>query len=299
MIATLLFSAVAAGLVLLTGRSDKARDPRLTISVLILILIFPLLAAFFPKVEILPSREIVENSSHFNGLSLLFWAWSFGISIALIRLGLAAIGIARWRKNSHLLQCIDGVEIRLLDAIESPVAAGVLHRMIFVPQQWNQWSEENRQIILDHEMAHHHRRDPLWRWIAEITCAIHYYNPLVFWMSRRLTMQCEFACDARVVERGVPVTNYAQVLCDCAAMKPMRGPVLAMAERSSLESRVLRLVKPARPIGSATLIVLTVLALTMAGILASLAPEKKSAAPSISQEEIDLRWSANPFPGEG
>jgi beta-lactamase regulating signal transducer with metallopeptidase domain len=181
--------------------------------------------------------------------------------------------------------------------MKSPVAAGVMRPVVFVPQGWSEWAAETRQMVLDHEMAHHRRHDPLWRWIAEIACAVHCYNPLVFWMRRRLTMQCEFACDSLVLRNGIVAADYARVLCDCAETKAIRGPMLAMAERSSLESRVIRMMKPTRPMGGVGLISLLALTIALAGILASWSPMKHAANP-VSQEEVEMRWSASPFPGE-
>jgi beta-lactamase regulating signal transducer with metallopeptidase domain len=297
MIATVLFTAVVAMLVFLAGRTDQARDPRLTVFSLILLTLFPLLLGFLPKVEVLPAPEVSESAKVFPWMNLLLCLWVAGFCIAGIRLALAAKGISNWRKRSSLLERIDGVEIRELSGIKSPVAAGVLRPVVFVPERWNQWPAERQQVVLDHELAHHRRRDPLWRWIAEIACAVHCYNPLVIWMSRRLTLQCEFACDALVLQNGVPATDYARVLCDCAETSAMRGPVMAMAESSSLESRVIRLIKPVRPMGSVGLISLIFLTVALAGVFASLAPERKAATP-ISKQEVELRWSANPFPGE-
>lgn len=115
-------------------------------------------------------------------------------------------------------------------------------------------------------------------------------------MARRLTAQCEFACDAKVLENGVAVADYAKLLCDFAEDRAPRGLVLAMAGNSSLESRVRRLTCPRRPQGGAGVLALIALAVISAAVLASLGTARKVEAP-VSKEEVDLRWSANPFPG--
>ncbi len=295
MTAILLFSAIAALLVFLAGRGDQARDPRLTVLTLVLLVVFPL-SVFLPKAAVVPISVTSGATSGFPWLQVIFGLWMVGFLIASVRLGIAARGIALWRRRSVLDSEMAGVEIRRLEGLKSPVAAGVIRPVIFVPQDWNEWSGETRRIVLEHELAHHRRRDPLWRWIAEIACAVHGGNPLVLWISRRLTMQCEYACDAMVLKNGTRAGDYARLLCEFAEDRAPSGPVLAMAVASSLESRVRRLMKPKGNRGNAPLFVLVTLTMAFAGVLAMLGPSPREAAP-VPAEEVELRWSANPFPG--
>jgi beta-lactamase regulating signal transducer with metallopeptidase domain len=297
MIAMLLFSGAAALLVFLAGRNDKARDPRLTVLALILLVVFPVLLAVLPKFAVLPAPVASVNRSGFPWMNILLLAWGAGFLTMALRFGFAALGISKWRRRSLLLDQLAGVEIRQLSGLKGPVAAGVIRPVVFVPEEWHQWPDETRRIVLDHELAHHRRRDPLWRWIAGIACVIHGGNPLVIWMVRRLTIQCEFACDAMVLEKGVAVRDYANLLCDFAEARPPSGPVLAMAASSSLESRVRRLLSPRPPKGAAGLVVLSVLVLTLAAALPMFGSAKIAPAP-VSRDEVRMRWAADPFPGE-
>ena len=297
MIAMLLFSGVSALLVFLAGRSDKARDPRLTVLALVLLAVFPVLLAFLPKFAVLPAPVASGEQSGFPWMDALLLVWGTGFLTMSLRLGFSALGISRWWRNSLLLERVDGVEIRQLSGLKGPVATGVIRPVVFVPEEWHQWSDETRRIVLDHELAHHRRRDPLWRWIAGVACVVNGGNPLVIWMVRRLTIQCEFACDAMVLKKGVAVRAYANLLCDFAEARPPSGPVLAMAASSTLESRVRRLLNPHPPKGTAGLIVLFVLILTLAAALPMLGPAEIAPAP-VSRNEVRLRWAADPFPGQ-
>ena len=296
MIAMLIFSGVAAVLVYLAGRNDKACDPRLTVLALVLLAVFPVLLVFLPKFAVLPARVATVGSSGFPWMDALLLLWGAGFLTMALRLGCAAWGISKWRRNSSLLERVDGVEIRRLPGLKGPVAAGVIRPVVFVPEEWNGWSDETRRIVLDHELAHHRRCDPLWRWIAGVACVVNGGNPLVIWMVRRLTIQCEFACDAMVLQKGVAVRAYANLLCDFAESQPPSGPMLAMATSSTLESRVRRLLNPHPPKGTAGLMVLSVLILTLAAALPMLGPGEIAPAP-VSRDEVRTRWAADPFPG--
>ncbi len=292
MIAILLFSCVAALLVYLAGWGDRARDPRLTVLVLVMLALFPL-SMFLPKLGVLPiTEESGDVSANFPWQVVVLGMWSLGSMVAMIRLAIAAKAISNWRSRSIRIGNVGKIEIRKLDGLRGPLAAGVIRPVIFVPGDWAEWSDGARKMVLEHEMAHHRRRDPLWRWVAEIACVVHGYNPLVVWISRRLAMQGEFACDAMVLRSGVRPEEYARLLCDFAQADAPRGPVMAMAVKSTLESRVLRMKRPQGRRGNATVFVLVSLAVALAGMLASVGPKEK-----YSTQEIETRWSADPFPG--
>lgn len=297
MIAMLIFSGLAALLVYLAGRNDRARDPRLTLLALGLLAVFPALLLFLPKFAILPAQPANGGSSNSPWINGLMLVWGAGFLTISLRLGMSALAILRWRRSSRLLKRVGPVEIRQLSGIKGPVAAGVIRPVVFVPEEWNDWSDETRSIVLNHELAHHRRRDPLWRWIAGIACAVNGGNPLVIWMVRRLTVQCEFACDAVVLQNGVAPRAYAHLLCDLAGDRPPSGPVLAMAASSTLESRVRRMLTTREPKGTAGLVGLSAVTLTIAAALSMIGAGRMPPSP-VSQEEVRMRWSADPFPGE-
>ena len=135
MIALLLFSVIAAALVWMAGRKDAALDPKLTTVVLGLLAAFPILLISMPKVEILPViPNLQADHPHFP-----YWffapliIWGIGTNIELFRIRSVAGKLYEWRERSTLIQTINEVEIRKLDDLRGPVAAGVFRKMIFVP----------------------------------------------------------------------------------------------------------------------------------------------------------------------
>jgi len=299
MIATAIaFSLIAAAAVWLAGRRDVARDPRLTLLALALLAVFPLLF-FLPKWEVLPTAgEVSEGSSLAWWLP---WIWAAGVAIASLRLVTALAQLWRWRRDSERVGVREAgeliVDVRLLKDYPSPVAAGIWNPVIFVPAEWNQWTPEVREAVLAHEMKHHQRRDPLWRAIGAVACTLHWCNPLVWWMSRRLADQCEFACDEAVVADGFQADRYATVLCDLAASTRAPATTLAMAHEGGLEARVRRMMTKG-PRGSRVALVALIVftAITAIGLVI-LRREERPARPAIPMEEIRTRLEADPFPG--
>ena len=293
----MIFSGVAAVLVYLAGRRDAARDPRLTGVALVLLAVFPLLASLVPKVAVLPVSSDGGAEVGFQWMGVVAGIWAVGFGVALLRLAVTAGILIGWRRRSVLIERAGRIEIRKLRGLKGPVAAGVFRPVVFVPESWSGWCDRTRKIVLDHETAHHHRRDPLWRWVAEIACAVNWYNPLVWWIVRRLTIQCEFACDTWVLRKGVPRADYAALLCDLAEDSVSKGPALAMAERSSLEVRVRRLMDSRKPQGMLAIPLLIALAIISASVLV-LTGSKAIVSEPIPPDEVRTRWAADPFPGE-
>ncbi len=289
MTALLLFSVLAASAVWLAGRKDPALDPRLTTVVLSLLGVLPVLLAVMPKLIVVP--QPVGEAASWRIWLVVVWAAGF-----LVEMGRLVAGWRRirgWIGNSVLLETVDGAEIRSLPGLRGPVAAGVMEKVVLVPDDWPQWDDELRSMVLRHELAHHERRDPLRRWVAGIAVAVNWFNPLVRWMVRRLLIQCEYSCDETVIRSGVETRRYAKALCDLAEAVPLKGPALAMAERSGLEARVRRMMEPQRDDSGMASGALVVLAVAAAALLALVGRETIA---GYTKTEIHLRRSADPFP---
>jgi beta-lactamase regulating signal transducer with metallopeptidase domain len=130
------------------------------------------------------------------------------------------------------------VEIRVSPELDSPAVTGLFRPTIVVPRSALDWPIERCRLVVVHELAHVRRRDVLAQTIAEVACAIHWCNPLVWICARRLRVERELAADDAVLAAGVRPSRYAEELVAVATSLPAPGAALAMAERSSLEARV-------------------------------------------------------------
>jgi beta-lactamase regulating signal transducer with metallopeptidase domain len=299
MLATVIaFSLIAAAAVWFAGRRDEARDPRLTLLALGLLAVFPLLF-FLPEWPVLAAAAPQESAVP-AWTRWLPWIWGAGVAVASLRLVAALTVLHRWRKCSRRIEAREAgdalVDIRLLESISGPVAAGILKPVVFVPMAWNEWTPEVREAVLAHEIKHHRRRDPLLRAVGAVACTLHWFNPLVWWMARRLGDQCEYACDEEVVADGMVAERYANVLCDLAASTRSPATALAMAHESGLEARVKRMFSRAPQGSRAALAALVILTVLTALGLAVIRRADPPAQPAIPVQEIQTRLSADPFP---
>jgi len=296
MIALLTFSIIAALLVFLIGRKDSARDPRLTLTLLILLASYPLIWMLMPKLVVIPANPALPSGESMMLGPILTATWLTGTLVALLRLLASGLVLRQWRKQSELIEIIDGVEIRKLGKTTSPIATGVLRRIIYVPQTWQEQPEETHEIILAHELTHHRRMDPMWKWCAEIACAIHWFNPLVHWMARRLTLQCEIACDADVLKQGADQSRYALLLCDFASSERHPALTIGMASQSTLEQRVRRIMSPRHHPNLLVMVLCGLLGVSSALALSVMTTETRPET-SPATHDTQLRLSADPFPG--
>jgi HEAT repeat protein len=134
-------------------------------------------------------------------------------------------------------------------AIAMPMVSGVWHPLIVVPPAAREWSDERRRVVVIHELAHIKRRDCLTQAVAQVVCALYWFNPIVWLAARRLRVERERACDDFVLAAGEKGADYAAHLLDIAqAVRHERAFAmagLAMARPSQLEGRLLAILNPA------------------------------------------------------
>ena len=83
-----------------------------------------------------------------------------------------------------------------------PMAAGIFTPSVLMPEDANRWPLERLRIVLLHELAHVKRRDCLTHVIAQLACALHWFNPLAWIAARHIRTERERACDDLVLACG-------------------------------------------------------------------------------------------------
>lgn len=81
--------------------------------------------------------------------------------------------------------------------VRSPLLVGILTPMVVLPKMSIPAPE--LMMIFRHELTHYRRMDFLYKWLAEITVCLHWFNPLAYWVRRQINQDCEFSCDETVV----------------------------------------------------------------------------------------------------
>jgi HEAT repeat protein/beta-lactamase regulating signal transducer with metallopeptidase domain len=131
-----------------------------------------------------------------------------------------------------------------------PMTWGVVRPAVLLPAGADDWPEARREVVLLHELAHVRRRDCLTQALAQLACALYWFNPIVWMAARHLRAERELACDDVVLQHGAAGSTYAAELLELArTLRDVRGGALAtvaMARRSQLEGRLLAILNPAQ-----------------------------------------------------
>lgn len=91
------------------------------------------------------------------------------------------------------------VDLCVNPLVSSPLLTGFFHPCIVLPGM--EISKKDFRYIVLHELTHYKRKDIFYKWLAQITVCLHWFNPLVHLMSREITRACEFSCDEAVLTR--------------------------------------------------------------------------------------------------
>ena len=98
----------------------------------------------------------------------------------------------------------------------APLSLGLFRPLVFLPAGLG---EEETAMVLDHELTHVRRRDLWYKLLLLLVNAVHWFNPLVWWMCRQAGRNLEYCCDDAVVagrDAGFRY-DYGQVLLRYAA----------------------------------------------------------------------------------
>lgn len=102
------------------------------------------------------------------------------------------------------------VDIYYSDIISSPMMMGLINPVILLPRR--EYGYDELRLIFKHELTHYKHND-LWIKLLLTICRImHWFNPLMIIIGRRLEQECEYYCDMSVT--ADEDTIMRKVYCD-------------------------------------------------------------------------------------
>jgi beta-lactamase regulating signal transducer with metallopeptidase domain len=219
--------------------------------------------------------------------------WALGALIGLAGLGRSVARVRGLKGRSSPLDGMLATELpwltttpgreiylRLSYETETPIAVGFRRPVILLPTEMATADGlTSIEPLIMHEYAHLARYDDWANLAQRVTERLFWFNPLVWFLGRRIALEREVAADEAVVLRTRDAKVYASTLWRMAQEMRMPEHVAvapgAMLTRKQISVRIERLLDepPAgtRPIGAAAF-ALTLLAVTGVAALAATAP---------------------------
>ena len=158
------------------------------------------------------------------------------------------VWVTEARAIAHRLGLKQPVDVRQSLIEMTPHVAGAFHSVVVMPPSAIAWTIEARRAALVHELAHIKRHDRRTQAIAQLACAVYWFNPLVWYAAAGLARERERACDDEVLRLGAKPSAYATLLLDIArAGRSCWTPAaaLSMARPSAIEGRLLSILADA------------------------------------------------------
>lgn len=238
------------------------------------------------------------ESGHSAVMQWVVFAWLAGVVVLSARLLLGWHFLRRLRRTADfaaatplrprleaLVQRLGiqrSVALAVSAGIRSPVVIGWLKPLVLLPPAIvTGLPARQLEMVLAHELAHVRRLDHLVNLCQTVIETVLFYHPVVRWVSRRIRIERENACDDLAVAATDDRLAYVEMLASLEKLR-FSGPRLALAVHDGqMLSRIRRLVergRPRRQLGLTGPALLAGLALVVGGSLQLVEDEPRPAS---------------------
>lgn len=235
-------------------------------------------------------EEIQPQKTMWSLTSTLFVVWLVGVLFTLafhMCRHKRFIGAAKhWCvdvKDEHFLSVLQKVKsdlglnkkqvkLKTCKSITSPMLTGFIKPTILLPEK--SIHEDDLPMILKHELIHYKRMDLWVKALLMLTNAVHWFNPVVYWMANVIQADCEDSCDEALLWNA-DIENrrvYGEAIIGVIGIKNAKQTTLSTyfyGGKNTMENRLISIMNTGRKrIGIAILCgALVLMATIMTGAL--------------------------------
>lgn len=194
-----------------------------------------------------------ENEQCLSIAVVLFVLWQLGVILVLV-FHIVCYALYARSLNKHNI-CANRKEIELLNnllkrkntlllyknpTVEIPILTGLFRPAVILPNK--KYEYLRLRNILMHEITHMKRYDILVKRLLILVGAIHWFNPLVYFVRREINKACELACDESVIKKfnNIEMQQYGDTLITVAADSIKKMPLLTtmLEDKKNLKERL-------------------------------------------------------------
>ena len=241
----------------------------------------------------------MPRSSGISPSALLLAAWIAGAMLSLLPMVMGLLQMRSLRRSSrpwlHGQSVVNGlapdagihrrVEVLLHGALAGPMTCGAVHPSIVLSPDAQTWDSEDLNRALVHELEHVRRADWVSQCLARVICAVYWFHPLVWIAWRQLALEAERSCDDAVLgcseatAYADQLVGLARRLSQAARTPAEKSPLLAMANRADLATRVGAVLDNRQRRGRAGAFMVTLACAAAAVLVVAMSPLRMVAAP--------------------
>lgn len=128
---------------------------------------------------------------------VIFEIWLVG-AIAFFAFHIISLFVFRIKIKPHMKKIEKNVYI--CEKIGTPMMVGFFKPTVLLPDK--DYSKDELELIIHHEMTHFKRLDVWYKLLLMLANAIHWFNPVIYFMTRTATRDMEYFCDDTVVKNA-------------------------------------------------------------------------------------------------
>jgi beta-lactamase regulating signal transducer with metallopeptidase domain len=204
----------------------------------------------------LPSLAVVVDSVPVTAAApTVDWVpilWAVGCALVVLRAAYSLLRVAGVKATCRPLRdgglrsrveaMLRGKKVQVIEGTgdSAPMTWGWLRPVVVIPPNASQWPDSQLQSVISHELAHVERADWITQLLANFVCAVYWFNPLVWYLAKRMRTESEQAADDRVLSQGCKPEDYALHLLGVARSVRRSRSVgaVAMAGESPIGQRL-------------------------------------------------------------
>ena len=223
--------------------------------------------------------KLVEAATQMDWVSIITYLYLMGVAFFLIRL---LIGIIRAETLCRLggRELKDGSKLLVCDGEFQPTS---WRRTVIMSRRDYESAESD--IIIEHELTHIHCHHSIDVVIAQITCALQWFNPAAWALKRSLQEVHEYEADANVLADGENERRY-QICLVQAALGSRIGYVTSNFADCSTKKRI-KMMKRSQSSPFACLRALFMLPVVLVTILLASACKPKASQDNIATAQSE------------
>ena len=194
--------------------------------------------AVLPIPEPAEIRDLPAMPHAFNWALAIYFAIAVILALRLITALAMSEGLRRASRATER-------GFRESDAVDAPIAVGILKPEILLPSDWRDWEPAKLEAVLAHERSHIERRDPAIQAISALHKAILWFTPFAWFLHSRLVRLAEQASDDAALAAAPDRAFYADMLLNFMQRSggSQRWAGQAMARYGKIEDRIHRVLE--------------------------------------------------------